>query len=383
MADPMLEVPDQGPGVDGEGDTLDTFLREIDLTQAQVATLLGVSQQAVSKWKEEGPDTLGKQGRAQRLYQALTVIGGERYTVSAVRLKEMAARRSWGVVDATAANTVLPATLYAEADELWFVSDSPANVIDWDALRKVLFVEANQKAPGQKVVAFFVKTLEGAERWAEALERELIAPAATGEQVQPGLSAKAACYIYIIATNTVSYGGDLVIANAGSRCMGVTGALRPMQAYSWTGSAYARAGAEVAGFVALAHQNRLGMGALKEHFFPHGTLLTSDILNFGHVFMDGMIAVRGPRPTDDESVGGDNLAGGLLGNTVGRPEQTLAFNKQAKFCPVFIQCYRRKPDEPFNKNPKRTLRIVQEELDRKREQAAGREAPAGQSAKFW
>jgi transcriptional regulator with XRE-family HTH domain len=380
MADSTLDASEQEPGVEGDADTLDFLLREVDLTQAQVAALLGVSQQAVSKWKDEGPDSLGKQGRAQRLHQALTVIGSDRYTVSAARLKEMAARRNWGPVDATIPHMVLPAILYAEADELWFVADSPANIIDWDALRKVLFVEANP--PAQKVAAFFVKTLEGAERWAEVLERELIAPAAKGERVQPERGALAACYIYIIVTNAVAYGGDLVIANAGSRCMGIAGSPRPMQAYSWTGSNYARAVTDTANFVTLAHQHRLGMGVLKEHFFPHGVPLTPEVLNFAHVFMDGMIAIRGLLPDEDKSLGGYDMAGGVLGSTLGRPDITLAFNKRAKFCPVFIQCYRRRPGERFSKSPNKIQRVVQDELDRKREQVMGLEPPA-QSGRFW
>lgn len=353
-------------------------LEWLGLTQAQIAALLAVSPQAVSKgFRDEGLDYLAREQRVNPLYQTLVQIGGERYANSAARLNEVAQALGWGSLEAPSDNLVVPRDLYAHAEELWFMADNPAALVDWDALRGHLISAERREL--QKLVVFFTRTLEGAERWAEVLERELARTALLDGRLDMSRASTAASYIYIITTNAMPFSQDHVLVNPGSRCMGLTSAARALGVYTFAGASYARLQATNVDFVRVSQAAGLGMSNLKVNFFPKGKMLRSDELDFPHVFMDGVIAARGATPTEDQSPGGDQLAGGFLRSTVRKSDNTILFNRQAKFTPLYLLTYKRKPGEGLNKNPNKAIRAFQEEFDRTRESAPEEARPQS----FW
>jgi hypothetical protein len=362
-------LDEEQPTEDGAGFlSADDTLEWLGLNQAQVAALLGLSAQAVSKGMSKGQDAsfLARDGKAQKLYRALTAIGGERYLVAAARLKEAAIRNGWGALDSVAAG-VAARDLYLETKELWVFSDDPLKVVDWDALRDTyLYVKSPLAEP--RLLVFFTRTLEAADRCAEQLERDLIKPAINGADIDINGGAKLGCYVYIVATNVFPYGMDFVIANPGSRCIGP--ATQNMTTLAWTGGSYAYSSGNCAELVAWAQQLDLGTSTVKEHFFPKGTILPKDKFDFRFRFMDGLIAVRGTEP-ERSGPTGEGMAGGLLRthrSTLDRSAEeqdntkTLENNKKMKFVPVFMQCYRRRPNESFSRVESRTLRVIRDEL---------------------
>lgn len=359
------EAPD-GADLPRSDDDDQALLRTLDLSQVQIATLLGQSPQAVSKGLQQRgvDDYLGKDGRAQRLYQALMHIGGIAYVDCATRLRDEGRRRGWRGLDTEIPAQVSAGDLYASTDELWVFSDAPGSILDWDAMRRQLFGEQVGDRP--KVVVFFLRTLDAAERWAEVLERESVQPATANWQIDPARIAQPAAFIYLIVTNTLPYTQDFLLADPGSRCAEHVGAARSPTVYQWGGSGYIAPRSQNLDFVRLARALDLGTNLLKANFFPRGLPLKPDVLEFRHTFLDGLIAIRGETQEEASATGGERLAGGVLApslHTV-RSESALAFNRRAKFTPVFILVYKRRPGDAHIR-PK-TLRVLQEELDRAR-----------------
>lgn len=143
----MDQLKPEAAGIQEENNSIaDDLLRKVELTQTQLAALLGVTPQAVSKGlKEDGITYFGKESRAQRLYSALMFIGGDRYNLSASRLKELAPQVGWGSVEETSNSGIRPIELYEKADELWVISNSPAKIIDWEAMKNIVFSERKRE----------------------------------------------------------------------------------------------------------------------------------------------------------------------------------------------------------------------------------------------
>lgn len=334
-------------------------LDALQLNQAQLAALLAVSPQAVSKGlRDEGVNYL--RSKAKPLHQTLIQIGGERYAAVASALKELAGEFGWGSLESQAEGAVPPQDLYLGAEELWVVSDSPAAVLSWEALRGLVMSPLGTTT--ERLVVFFVRTLEGAERWAEVLEREFARDAVVNGTLEPERSAVSNAYMYIVVSNALTYAQDHIIASPGSRCMGVDASARGPNVYSWIGSGYSRVTSPNLEFVRLAQDLGLGLASHKVNFFPLGQMLKSDIVEFRHVFMDGIIAVRGRSEFMEHADADEGLAGGVLSSVVGRAPRTLAFNQKTKFNPVFLLTYKRRPGDGMNKSPSRTVRVLQEEL---------------------
>ena len=153
----------------------DTLLRWLDLSQAQVSTLLGMSPQAVSKgFKDDGPAYLAGAGRGMRLFHSLSHIGGDRYALAASRLRDVAREQGWGSYELESPSAVPAQEVYASTQELWVISDSPSSALDWEAFRGNLMAALGRDR--HQVLVFFLRTLEAAERWAEVLEREFAKP---------------------------------------------------------------------------------------------------------------------------------------------------------------------------------------------------------------
>lgn len=340
----------------------DPPLPELDLLQSQIAVLLGISPQMVSRGIRDDKDTLigflSKERRAQRLYSALMYIGGDRFALSATRLKEIGARHGWSFEEPLA--SIRPAELYDNANELWVVSDSPGKHTDWPALKSMMFSESSRDR--HKVVVFFLSTLEAAEDWAEVLERAAIQPAIGKDQIAPDKGRRFGVYVYLVVTNLTPYSGDFTIANPGSVCMSLfTNKLPGM--YYWHQGVYVQSPVNT-GFIRVVHRYDLGKSTEKANFFPHGVRLTKEVINFPPAFIDGLIAIRGKTAKEDDSADGNSMAGGILREPFKQPPETQAINKTTKFCPYFLLAYKRKPGDSYSR---RTQAQIQSELDRQKE----------------
>lgn len=331
---------------------LEDLFTWLDLTQSQVATLLGVSPQAISKALKDEDETsfMLKDRRLYRLYGALLHIGGDRYALSADRLKEYASQRFGIALDDSVTNVVSAHDLYLGNDEIWVISDSPARVLDWAAMKAMLY--GPEGTDRGKVVVFFLSSLEGAESWSELLEREAAETAVRDGKVQIDEGQKYSSYVFVVVSNLSRFTGDLVITNPGSRCMGMMASAKTMGAYSWTGSAYIPVSSEgLKSFVQAVHRNELGTGSVKAHFFPAGDKLPRELIDFPPKFMDGLIGLLGQEPV-----------GGVLREEARQKESTVSFNARRKYNPAFFLAYKRKPGDSFNSQ--RVARILQEEIDR-------------------
>lgn len=357
-------------------------LEWLGLTQVQIAALLAISPQAVSKGlREEGLDYLARDNRVQPLHQALAHIGGDRYAEAAARLRDAARVLGWGSLDAPVEEFISPRDLYSFAEELWVLADNPATVVHWNALRDQMIAAGVQD--NQKLIVFFTRTLEGAERWAELLEREFARDALLDDGIDWDRASVASCNLYIIVTNALAFAQDHILIDPGSRCMGLSSTIRPALAYNLAGPNYTRIKSPNLDFIRICQSIGLGTSNLKSNFFPKGVLLRSEILDFRHVYIDGIIAARGPKHEEDESASGDLLAGGVLRGIAGRPPQTIAFNKRAKFTPLFLLTYKRRPGEGLNRNPKKSIRALQEEFDRTRDVGQDLQLRGNKSLSFW
>jgi transcriptional regulator with XRE-family HTH domain len=345
-------------GLDSEQSLSEALLKWFDLSQSQIAALLGISPQAISKaLKDEEAEFFEKDRRIQRLYGAMQFIGGDRYALSVLRIKELSSHFDLGPLDDIASNLVRASDLYAGTDELWVISDNPGKIIDWTALKKTLFAERRDdatfknKSEKEKVVIFFMSTLEGAENWAEALEREAMKPAIVKTRVEIDRGMRFGANVFVIVTNLTAFTGDYVITNPGSRCMGMLSSAKPTGMYNWSGDAYFLVNPSgLKGFVQAAHRNELGQGSLKKHFFPQGERLGADKFDFPLKFLDGLIAIVGLEPV-----------GGVLRNSSQYPQITIDSNsRRTKYTPAFLLTYKRTPGDSFNEG--RPKRVVEAEL---------------------
>lgn len=374
------EPPTEGASsmpVPPDGDEVDQLLRRCDLSQVQVATLLGLTPQAVSKgFRDWSADYLFREGRAEKLFKALTLIGGRRHNdiLSALRLE--ADRRGLGPFESRADEISQPSDVYSSADEIWVISDLPGQVLDWEALRGHLIEDPDRSR--HKVVVFFLRSLEAAERWAETLDREFAQSAINDGFLDRSRVAKAGAYIFLIVTNALTYSQDFIIAEPGSPCVGVPGPRRSPTFYLWADSGYMPAHNPNTNFIGLARSLQLGTGSLRANFFPKGEIIRKERFDFQHRFMDGLIAVHGRFDgpgeksdgidSEDSTAHEGERAGGILGTTQGRPRNAVLINRRMQFVPAFVLVYRKRPGE----GPKeRSLNEIDDDLKRARELDSG------------
>jgi hypothetical protein len=232
-------------------------------------------------------------------------------------------------------------------------------------MKALLF--GNAERDHHKVAAFFLSSIEAAEEWAELLERESIRTAISGFEIDKDYqekSQKFRAFVYLIVTNLTAFSGDFIITNPGSACMGIFAQARSPGMYYWhCGSYFPSENASVANeFIRAVHQQDLGKSAQKSNFFPLGTKLTSEEIHFHPRFIDGLIARRGKTVVEDLSDDGRDMCGGILREVFSYPVNSQRFNKNTKFCGVFVLAYKRKPGDAINPNPKKTLGIVRDEL---------------------
>lgn len=364
-------------------DLVRAVLEWLGLTQAAVAALLAISPQSVSKSvREQGLHFLGPPDRkSQSLYSALVRIGGDKYLLAASRLREVARVMGWGHLHSPFDGLSQAGDVYASATEMWFVSDAPGASMDWGALRAQIVQPTATEA--HKVVVFLARTLEGAERWAEALEREFARPALAGGKLELENAAVSGCYLFVLVCNALSFSQDYLITDPGSPCMGVATAAQAPAAYVWAGNAYATVEAPNLQVVSVLHGVGLGQSATKANFFPKGVPLKQDMLDFKFTFLDSLVAVRGPTSDEDSTPAGDRLVGGVLKSVANRAPQTLAFNRRSKFTPVCLLVYKRRPREGLNRNPSRSIRVLTAELELPQEQGRDEDPRNEQPASFW
>lgn len=236
-----------------------------------------------------------------------------------------------------------------------------------------------------------MSSLEGAESWTEVLEREAVRTAIEGYEVNPEGGQRYGVYVYVIVTNITTFSGDYLVANPGSRSMGVSAASKDPSMHYWNSGTYTQSDYAIDEFVRCVHRNGIGESPVKANFFPQGTKLTKEILDFPPRYIDGLIAKRGKTETEDETPNGDDMAGGILRSASTHSENTVAFNKRTKYCPVFLLAYKRRPGESFNGLATRTLRYISEELKRQKREEEQQQAESsgagatdhGPKPSFW
>lgn len=318
------------------------------LNQAQVAALLGVTPQAVSKAFDEGQDFF--RVRAAKLYDSLRFVGGDTYSAAAETLKGYC-RHTWGIELAyRGLESTAPEDIYRE-DEVWFLSDNPVKALAWESFADVLF--GQQRRVRDQIFVFFTSSLEGAEKWAEDLQRAMVS-------IQHGKaipSHKTRCFIYIIATNALPFCGDIVITNPGSKCVGAAQSVQAPTAYGFSDGRYVRVSFPVNQLVRVFQELGMGTNPDKVNFFPRGAVLKGEVLYFQYAFAHGLLGIHGQSRDPEETV----WVGGVLRNTLGRKPVTLEFNRKRQFIPIAIMMLKMKPGDGPSEM---AVRVIQAQLDR-------------------
>lgn len=352
-------------------DVVRAVLEWIGISQAQLAALLAASPQAVSKgFREQGIRYLGEDGRPQSLYLALTQIGGDRYAHIANRLRDISDAFNWGSLTAPVEQLVSARDLYAMAQELWIVSDNPGATINWGALKAHISTTAsiNKDYETKKLIIFFMRSLEGADRWAEVLWREFAQGADIDGRIDTSRGKKSGAFLYIIVTNTLPFVQDHVIVNPGSISVEMASSTSGTSVYQWLGNSYAKVPSPNLEFIRVAHHFSLGGSPVKANFFPHGMLLDSTILEYKFSFFDSIIAVRGDRHVEGEKPEerpGDvgQMVGGVLRTRMAKTETALNFDFWSKFAPFFLLVFKRRAgDDGMNPRVKKAIRIFEDEI---------------------
>ncbi|MDS4057928.1 MAG: helix-turn-helix transcriptional regulator [Candidatus Contendobacter sp.] len=329
------------------------ILERIGLSQAQLAILLGISPQVVSRGMQSREFL---RGRAQRLYDVISYIGGDRYELVASLLKKVT-YEEWGDdLQYGGVENVSSADLYQNTEELWVLSDNPAEVLDYRVFKEIFFGNKEEKEP---LIVFFVSSLEGAEQWAEFLERESIID--ENFRVVPNKSLCTRSYIYIITVNVLPFSPNFLIGNPGSRCASRILASQSPDVFAWTGVAYVRLpnSSLASNFIRLAQQFGLGRSTEKVNFFPRAVPLGPDKLEFPLHFSDSILGIRGKGFEEAPNLADELTIGGILRITEGRQPNAIKTHQAAKIVPLFLMTYKKRPgDGPKDKS----LNIVQREI---------------------
>ncbi len=127
----------------------------LGLKLQEVAALLGVAPQTISSYTNES-EFLDKSQRVNKLYKALVTIGSDRYLLSAKKLAEYSREKGIQIQDESVFLRTLSARdMYNNSSEIWFFSDNPTKIIDWDEFRSSVFTKNSvQRNEHKRVFSF-------------------------------------------------------------------------------------------------------------------------------------------------------------------------------------------------------------------------------------
>ncbi len=339
----------------------DNFFSYIGLKVQEAAALLGVAPQTISSYSSD-LEFLKKQQRIQRLHKALTTIGGDKYLLAAKKLSDYSRDNGIEIFDDIDFSRSLSADeIYKNSSEIWFFSDNPTKIISWDELKSSIFVKnISQKSDTKRIFSFFFRTIDGATRFSELLEREAFSPLIDeNKRISYESGSVGLIYnvnIYNIVTNLVPYGEDFIITNPGSSCI-ISQPLQP-EVFFWDGKNYRRSINSSLSLIEELRKLGIGINHATENFFPRGILLKRDVFFHDSPFTDPLVGKRG------ETAGGIIDKSGILLGKYNEAEKAINidFSKKTEFIPIAILALKRLVGSSFSSYKDKVYKAISSEL---------------------
>jgi hypothetical protein len=314
----------------------EAFLRRTDLSATELAALLGVSRQHVSKDLDA---IVGSHSTLLDLCRTLRGIGTKRaldlcdsvtsFAKESLGL-EVAMPGGGGAVGCKSFLQLLP-----KCQELWVCSSSPPELERsdyWSALCRHILDQRN------KLLVYFVPTLELADRVAERFEDELFRREfdEDGRKIQEPEAFRAT--VFVIATSLVASTPHTWIINPGSA--DIADGPQSTWALGSDGNDFfelpIRFGQD---FIRKARAAGLGVARNRDNFFPLGQSLKDSGIPFrSYPHVDQLIGIR-----LSHSVG--LFEGEPIRRASGEERDPQQGPHPLKFFPAFIRAYRKKAGE--------------------------------------
>ncbi len=350
----------------------------LGLKLQEVAALLGVAPQTISSYPNES-EFLDKSQRVNKLYKALVTIGSERYLLSAKKLVEYSREKGIQIQDESVFLRTLSARdLYNNSSEIWFFSDNPTKIIDWDEFRSAVFTKNSvQRNEHKRVFSFFFRTIDGATKFSELLEREAFSALIDDNKMisyEPGCTGLIYnVYLYNIVTNLIPYGEDFIVTNPGSSC--IIGQPMQPETFFWDGATYRKSAGLSLSILDEIRKLGIGVNHSPENFFPRGVILKRDIFFQDSPFTDPLIGKKG------ESTGGIIDKYGTLLDKYTDNEGLINknFSKKTEFTPIAILVLKRLVGNSFNSYKDRIFTTISSELGDNTRRAVNQ----SESEQFW
>ncbi|MBL8445290.1 MAG: hypothetical protein JNK52_14675 [Zoogloeaceae bacterium] len=327
--------------------TPEQFLAALELSVTELAALRGVSRQYATR---DLAKFITNTEALSDLYRTLLVINTDSSRVMAERLRrfsveELQLELNVGSTVAIS-NTKTHAQLFAENKELWIWSASPLDMERTGFWEKLCSEFLDKDG---RLLAYFVPTLEIAERLALRFEQELIGRAIDGQPSTANVSLFGAT-IFIIVTQLAAPMPYMIVANPGSADFSKEGLLQTAWALEKHGQMFFEL---PNGFgdqlVQKVRGAGLGVARVKENFFPMGVPLGAESgIPFGsYPNVDHLVATR-----LEFSIG---LFDGLIidhtKENAAAEQRQKELKHPLKFFPAFIRAYRRKPYQSAKTKP--------------------------------
>lgn len=332
------------------------FYQYIGIRAQEVAALIGISPQTLSSYSI---DDLTKDNKLERLYKALFYIGTDRYILAAKKVAFLADKAGIKIDYSSAETRIEPYRIYNNK-EVWFFSDNPTSIIDENAFFDSIFSKERKQQYIGNIFSFFFRTIDGATRFAEIIERKAISPIfSEGNNLnKSGLIYNN--YIYLIVTNIFPFGEDFIIINPGSLCARAPGT--PTSVF-YDGNSYVMSTNSQSKIIDEVRSLDIGTRYQPENFFPLGVKLTRDIFCNDSVFTDPLIGVR------SESISGGILEKGsqmiFSSCTDEEKDKNRLFSEKAGFTPVAILALKKYPGSSFSTHKNKILNLILEESSKK------------------
>ena len=328
------------------------FYQYLGLRSQEVAALLGVSPQTISSYSV---DDMIKDNRLEKLYKALFFVGGDRYLMAAEKVFSLAAQLGIFIEYSTIENRVEPHQLYS-SKELWFFSDNPMSIINQEVFFNSIFSRSVKSSYQESIVSFFFRTIDGATRFAEELERKAFSPLIQDSRITNEKGLIYNNYTYLIVLNIFPFGEDFVISNPGSICARSSGV---PSSFFYDGKSYVRTTTSPTMIIDEIRRLDIGTRYQPENFFPLGVKLTKDIFYHESVFTDPLIAIKG-----------DHIAGGIIDyrNQISSKYEekdkaiNSSFSDKAGFIPIAILALKKIPGSSFSTHNNKIQRQIKSEL---------------------
>lgn len=320
----------------------ESVVSRLGLKLQEVAALLGVTPQTISSYPNES-EFFDKSQRVNKLYKALTTIGSDRYLLSAKKLVEYSREKGIKIQDDSVfLRTLSSEDAYNNYSEIWFFSDNPTKIIDWDNFRSSIFKkDLDQTKDYKRVFSFFFRTIDGATKFSELLEREAFSALIEMDDDNNGHIVEGRhglfynAYIYNILTNLFPYGEDFIITNPGSAF--IIGQPMQPEIFFWDGSTYRKSAGLSLSIIDEIRKLGIGVNHAYENFFPRGVLLKRDVFFQDSPFTDHLVGKKGER------TGGIIDKSGMLFDKYSDNDKELNknFSEKTEFIPIAILVLKR------------------------------------------